>query len=75
MLHLCGLCGNPCKILLLYLSDNSTFLKKCPKCDLMYHYQEWSEGLHNYNSHIILSLQLCMLLQNLIQVFVLLERS
>lgn len=41
----------------------------------MYHYQEWSEGLHNYNSHIILSLQLCMLLQNLIQVFVLLERN
>lgn len=41
----------------------------------MYHYQEWSEGLHNYNSHIILSLQLCMLLQNLIQVFVHLERS
>ncbi|TNN01119.1 hypothetical protein fugu_010501 [Takifugu bimaculatus] len=49
------------------IQDNSTFLKKCPKCDLMYHYQEWSEGLHNYNSHIILSLQLCMLLQNLIQ--------
>lgn len=57
----------------LYLSDNSTFLKKCPECDLMYHYQEWSEGLHNYNSHIILTLQLCMLLQSLIQVFVLYE--
>lgn len=39
----------------------------------MYHYQEWSEGLHNYNSHIILTLQLCMLLQSLIQVFVVYE--
>lgn len=39
----------------------------------MYHYQEWSGGLHNYNSHIILTLQLCILLQSLIQVFVLCE--
>lgn len=62
-----------CKIVFLYLSDNSTFLKKCPKCNLMYHYQEWSEGLHNYNSHIILTLQLCTRLHSLIQVFVLYE--
>ncbi|XP_044058674.1 uncharacterized protein LOC122879066 [Siniperca chuatsi] len=47
--------------------DTSTFFKKCPDCELVYCYQEWSEGLHNYNNHIILSLQLCMLLQNSIK--------
>ncbi|XP_042342939.1 uncharacterized protein LOC121943484 [Plectropomus leopardus] len=49
------------------MEDNSTFFKQCPDCEMVYHYQEWSEGLHNYNNHIILSLQLCMLLQNLIK--------
>lgn len=63
-------CDNPCKMVFFYLSENSTFLKKCPECDLMYHYQEWSEGLHNYNSHIILTLPFCLLLQSLIQVYV-----
>lgn len=54
----------------LYLSDNCTFLKKCPECELMYHYHEWSDGLHNYNNHIVVTLELCILLQSLIQVFV-----
>ncbi|XP_074496307.1 uncharacterized protein LOC141770552 isoform X2 [Sebastes fasciatus] len=49
------------------IEDNSTFFKKCPGCDMVYRYQEWSEGLHNYNDHIILSLQLCMLMQNSIK--------
>ncbi|XP_078102004.1 uncharacterized protein LOC144515229 isoform X2 [Sander vitreus] len=49
------------------MEDNCTFFKKCPACEMVYRYQEWSEGLHNYNDHIILSLQLCMLLQNAIK--------
>uniref|UniRef100_A0A8C4DY82 C2H2-type domain-containing protein n=1 Tax=Dicentrarchus labrax TaxID=13489 RepID=A0A8C4DY82_DICLA len=49
------------------VEDNSTFIKKCPECEMVYRYQEWSEGLHNYNNHIILSLQLCVLLQNTIK--------
>ncbi|XP_033487832.1 E3 SUMO-protein ligase ZBED1-like isoform X6 [Epinephelus lanceolatus] len=47
--------------------DNSTFFKQCPDCEMVYRYPEWSEGLHNYNDHIILSLQLCMLLQKSIE--------
>ncbi|XP_045930909.1 uncharacterized protein LOC123986603 isoform X1 [Micropterus dolomieu] len=47
--------------------DNSTFFKKCPDCEMVYCYQEWSEGLHNFNNDIILSLQLCILLQNSIK--------
>ncbi|XP_033487830.1 uncharacterized protein LOC117260069 isoform X3 [Epinephelus lanceolatus] len=46
---------------------NSTFFKQCPDCEMVYRYPEWSEGLHNYNDHIILSLQLCMLLQKSIE--------
>ncbi|XP_028429117.1 uncharacterized protein LOC114552482 isoform X2 [Perca flavescens] len=49
------------------MEDNCTFFKKCPACEMVYRYQEWSEGLHNYNDHIILSLQLCTLLQNAIK--------
>ncbi|XP_060903078.1 uncharacterized protein LOC132980771 [Labrus mixtus] len=48
--------------------DNSTLSRKCPDCQMVYRYQEWGEGLHNYNNHIILSLQLCMLLQNSIKI-------
>ncbi|XP_070826810.1 uncharacterized protein [Chaetodon trifascialis] len=46
------------------MEDNSTFFRKCPDCEMVYHYQEWSEGLHNYNNHVILSLHLCMLLRD-----------
>nr|XP_046245767.1 uncharacterized protein LOC124059629 isoform X2 [Scatophagus argus]XP_046245768.1 uncharacterized protein LOC124059629 isoform X2 [Scatophagus argus]XP_046245769.1 uncharacterized protein LOC124059629 isoform X2 [Scatophagus argus] len=46
------------------MEDYSTFFKKCPDCELVYHYQEWSGGVHNYNNHIILSLQLCLLLRD-----------
>ncbi|XP_059186901.1 uncharacterized protein LOC131969739 isoform X2 [Centropristis striata] len=49
------------------MEENSTFVKNCPDCGLVYRYQEWSEGLHNYNDHIILSLPLCKLLQNSIK--------
>ncbi|XP_078023052.1 uncharacterized protein LOC117260069 isoform X2 [Epinephelus lanceolatus] len=49
------------------MEDNSTFFKQCPDCEMVYRYPEWSEGLHNYNDHIILSLQLCMLLQKSIE--------
>ncbi|CAJ1064951.1 uncharacterized protein LOC121517021 [Xyrichtys novacula] len=48
--------------------DNSTFIRKCPECQMVYRYQEWTEGLHNYNNLTILSLQLCMLLRNFIKI-------
>ncbi|XP_067451432.1 uncharacterized protein [Thunnus thynnus] len=49
------------------MEDISTFFKKCPNCEMVYCYQEWSEGLHNYNNHAILSLELCLLLRSLIK--------
>ncbi|XP_053176913.1 uncharacterized protein LOC128360498 [Scomber japonicus] len=49
------------------IQDSCTFFKKCLDCEMVYRYQEWSEGLHNYNNHIILSLELCLLLRSLIK--------
>ncbi|KAI4816328.1 hypothetical protein KUCAC02_008655 [Chaenocephalus aceratus] len=37
----------------------STYRKKCLNCSLMYRYQEWEDGHHNYDDHVILSLHLC----------------
>ncbi|RVE72627.1 hypothetical protein OJAV_G00039440 [Oryzias javanicus] len=42
----------------------STYNKRCPKCKLVYRYQEWRDGLHNFNDNIILTLQLCVYLRH-----------
>ncbi|KAG9281336.1 hypothetical protein AMEX_G4134 [Astyanax mexicanus] len=34
---------------------------------MMYRYQEWMNGLHNYDDHIILSLHFCMYLRASLQ--------
>lgn len=47
----------------------STFCRRCPQCNLMYRYQEWSDGLHNYNDHIIISLHLCLFFRGSIKVW------
>jgi len=46
----------------------STYYRQCPNCEMVYRYQEWSDGIHNFNDHILLSLHLCMFLRNSIQV-------
>ncbi|XP_042249063.1 uncharacterized protein LOC121884358 isoform X2 [Thunnus maccoyii] len=38
----------------------STYNKRCPKCHMDYRYQEWRDGLHNFNDHVILTLELCL---------------
>ncbi|KAM7387380.1 hypothetical protein PAMA_009820 [Pampus argenteus] len=40
--------------------NTSTYNKRCPKCHLDYRYQEWRDGLHNFNDHVILTLELCL---------------
>ncbi|XP_049337255.1 uncharacterized protein LOC103031382 [Astyanax mexicanus] len=45
----------------------STFCKRCYKCGMVYRYQEWCQGVHNYNDHIILDLHLCLYLRASLQ--------
>ncbi|XP_048015441.1 uncharacterized protein LOC125247933 [Megalobrama amblycephala] len=50
------------------VQDISTYYKYCPQCGVLYRYQEWSEGLHNFNDHVLLDLPLCLTIRNLLQV-------
>ncbi|XP_049333211.1 uncharacterized protein LOC125801123 [Astyanax mexicanus] len=45
----------------------STYCKCCYRCGMIYRYQEWSDGVHNYDDHILLSLHLCIFLRNSLQ--------
>nr|XP_021331329.1 uncharacterized protein LOC108183900 isoform X2 [Danio rerio] len=45
----------------------STYYKLCHKCNHIYRYQEWQDGLHNFNDHVILTLHLCLVLRNSLQ--------
>ncbi|KAF3699938.1 HMG domain-containing protein 3 HMG box-containing protein 3 Protein SMF [Channa argus] len=45
----------------------STFNKICPDCNMHYRYQEWGDGLHNFNDHVILTLELCLYLRHGLQ--------
>ncbi|KAA8578813.1 hypothetical protein FQN60_000115, partial [Etheostoma spectabile] len=45
----------------------STYSKSCMKCGMFYRYQEWDEGLHNLDDHIILSVHLCLTIRNALQ--------
>ncbi|KAL1275320.1 hypothetical protein QQF64_034943 [Cirrhinus molitorella] len=45
----------------------STYCKACPDCGLMYRYQEWTDGIHNFNDHILITLHLCIVLRASLQ--------
>ncbi|XP_053289770.1 uncharacterized protein LOC128450385, partial [Pleuronectes platessa] len=45
----------------------STYRKSCLNCGMIYRYQEWEEGIHNFDDHIILSLHLCPMVRNALQ--------
>ncbi|CAL9685229.1 unnamed protein product [Knipowitschia caucasica] len=49
------------------LQDVSTYYKFCPRCGVPYRYQEWGEGLHNFNDHLLLDLPLCLMIRNTLQ--------
>ncbi|XP_055004348.1 uncharacterized protein LOC110158511 isoform X2 [Boleophthalmus pectinirostris] len=46
------------------LQDISTYYKFCPHCGVPYRYQEWGDGLHNFNDHLLLDLSLCLMIRN-----------
>nr|XP_039268649.1 uncharacterized protein LOC120343514 [Styela clava] len=41
------------------LGDISTYYKECPKCKVCYRYQEFTDGLHNFNDIFFMSLEIC----------------
>ncbi|XP_077406092.1 uncharacterized protein LOC144037980 isoform X2 [Vanacampus margaritifer] len=45
----------------------TTYRKSCPNCGMVYRYQEWDEGVHNFDDHIILSLHFCVMVRNALQ--------
>ncbi|XP_015251326.1 PREDICTED: uncharacterized protein LOC107098268 [Cyprinodon variegatus] len=45
----------------------SLYTKWCYKCGLVYRYQEWSDGVHNFDDHTLLSIHLCLFLRNSLQ--------
>ncbi|RVE57614.1 hypothetical protein OJAV_G00218060 [Oryzias javanicus] len=46
------------------LSRNvSTYNRRCSRCGVLYRYQEWRDGLHNFNDRVILTLELCSYLR------------
>ncbi|KAF7658616.1 hypothetical protein LDENG_00009970 [Lucifuga dentata] len=51
-------------------TDILTYNKRCRKCSVVYRYQEWKDGLHNFNDHVILTLQLCLYLRQGLQTHV-----
>ncbi|KAG9261007.1 hypothetical protein AMEX_G25953 [Astyanax mexicanus] len=50
------------------VQDVSTYCKSCHQCGAQYRYQEWKDGLHNFNDHVLLSLPLCLTIRNMLQV-------
>ncbi|KAL1268434.1 hypothetical protein QQF64_033797 [Cirrhinus molitorella] len=47
--------------------DVATYSKCCHQCGIHYRYQEWKDGLHNFNDSIILDLPLCLHIRNMLQ--------
>ncbi|XP_063077068.1 uncharacterized protein LOC134467077 [Engraulis encrasicolus] len=45
----------------------STFIRRCPMCHMVYRYQEWRDGLHNFNNHLLLSIELCLYFRHSLQ--------
>ncbi|XP_056435428.1 uncharacterized protein LOC130404118 [Gadus chalcogrammus] len=46
----------------------TTYGKKCSRCGMVVRYQEWEDGLHNFNDKVILTLHFCLYLRNCLQV-------
>ena len=36
----------------------SVYTKRFPSCNFEYRYQEWKDGIHNFNNHLFLSFKL-----------------
>lgn len=49
-------------------SSNTASAPESPKCGMTYRYQEWKDGLDNFNDHLILMLRFCLYLRHNLQV-------
>ncbi|KAG1958031.1 hypothetical protein F2P79_006441 [Pimephales promelas] len=45
----------------------STYYRMCSNCGLKYRYQEWTDGLHNFDDHLLMSLHMCVVLRHSLQ--------
>ncbi len=52
-------------VLISFLIDVTIY---CKRCGHFYRYQEWAEGLHNFDDHTILTLHLCLFLRQSVKV-------
>ncbi|XP_036419883.1 uncharacterized protein LOC118803499 isoform X1 [Colossoma macropomum] len=43
------------------------YSKWCCRCGMIYRYQEWSDGVHNFDDHTLLSIYMCHFLRNTLQ--------
>ena len=46
-------------VLSFYSSDVTVYHKICPRCHISYRYQEWTQGIHNYNNSLFIGLDVC----------------
>ncbi|XP_063073545.1 uncharacterized protein LOC134464029 [Engraulis encrasicolus] len=49
------------------IEDISTYRRNCNRCGMVYRYQEWTDGVHNYDDHVLISHHLSMFLRNSLQ--------
>ncbi|XP_028649584.2 HMG domain-containing protein 3 [Erpetoichthys calabaricus] len=49
------------------MHDVWVYTRRCPVCHVLYRYQEWQDGLHNFDNHLFLSLELCLYLRQGLQ--------
>lgn len=40
------------------VQDISIYNRRCLKCEVVHRYQEWTDGLRNFNGRVIITLQL-----------------
>ncbi|KAK0131592.1 hypothetical protein N1851_033697 [Merluccius polli] len=45
----------------------STYRRNCHRCGMIYRYQEWTDGVHNFDDHILISHHLSLYLRNSLQ--------
>ena len=45
------------------LHGYATFIKICPDCKMCYRYQEYTDGVHNFDDRFFLSLDMCIFIR------------
>ena len=56
------------QIYLMFATGRETYCKLCKTCNQMYRYQEYEDGVFNYDDYILLSHRFCLHLRSGLQV-------